>query len=108
MTSALCVSSSSSFEQGAFTACAKVSELQVFPQTPEVKVDPDKPLEGARLAVLQVALQFGGQKNNQPLVSQTLCFSFFFLFQPLRVIKNRCKFYLFKANYICICSAPGL
>ncbi|XP_029986310.1 methenyltetrahydrofolate synthase domain-containing protein isoform X1 [Sphaeramia orbicularis] len=39
--------------KGAFTACAKVSELQAFTQTAEVKVDPDKPLEGARLAVLQ-------------------------------------------------------
>ncbi|XP_073321140.1 methenyltetrahydrofolate synthase domain-containing protein isoform X2 [Pagrus major] len=39
--------------KGAFTACAKVSELQVFTHTAEVKVDPDKPLEGARLAVLQ-------------------------------------------------------
>uniref|UniRef100_A0A8D2ZHK4 Methenyltetrahydrofolate synthase domain-containing protein n=1 Tax=Scophthalmus maximus TaxID=52904 RepID=A0A8D2ZHK4_SCOMX len=39
--------------KGAFTACARVSELQVFTQTPEVKVDPDKPLEGVRLAVLQ-------------------------------------------------------
>ncbi|KAG7230200.1 hypothetical protein INR49_012333 [Caranx melampygus] len=44
---------SSPLKQGAFTACAKVAELQVFSQTPEVKVDPDKPLEGARLAVLQ-------------------------------------------------------
>lgn len=47
---------SSPLNQGAFTACARVSELQVFTQTAEVKVDPDKPLEGARLAVLQVAL----------------------------------------------------
>ncbi|XP_054468025.1 methenyltetrahydrofolate synthase domain-containing protein isoform X1 [Anoplopoma fimbria] len=39
--------------KGAFTACAKVTELQVFTQATEVKVDPDKPLEGARLAVLQ-------------------------------------------------------
>uniref|UniRef100_A0A673YCX3 Methenyltetrahydrofolate synthase domain-containing protein n=1 Tax=Salmo trutta TaxID=8032 RepID=A0A673YCX3_SALTR len=39
--------------KGAHTACAKVSELQVFNETDEVKVDPDKPLEGARLAVLQ-------------------------------------------------------
>ncbi|KAK2854104.1 hypothetical protein Q5P01_006765 [Channa striata] len=39
--------------KGAFTACARVSELQAFAQTVEVKVDPDKPLEGARLAVLQ-------------------------------------------------------
>ncbi|XP_029000664.1 methenyltetrahydrofolate synthase domain-containing protein isoform X1 [Betta splendens] len=39
--------------KGAFTACDRVSELQVFSQTVEVKVDPDKPLEGARLAVLQ-------------------------------------------------------
>ncbi|CDQ84290.1 unnamed protein product [Oncorhynchus mykiss] len=39
--------------KGAHTACAKVSELQVFSETDEVKVDPDKPLEGARLAVLQ-------------------------------------------------------
>ncbi|XP_044063856.1 methenyltetrahydrofolate synthase domain-containing protein isoform X4 [Siniperca chuatsi] len=39
--------------KGAFTACARVSELQVFAQIAEVKVDPDKPLEGARLAVLE-------------------------------------------------------
>ncbi|XP_034382396.1 methenyltetrahydrofolate synthase domain-containing protein [Cyclopterus lumpus] len=39
--------------KGAFTACTKVSELQEFTQATEVKVDPDKPLEGARLAVLQ-------------------------------------------------------
>ncbi|XP_074470056.1 methenyltetrahydrofolate synthase domain-containing protein isoform X1 [Sebastes fasciatus] len=39
--------------KGAFTACAKVSELEEFTQSTEVKVDPDKPLEGARLAVLQ-------------------------------------------------------
>lgn len=58
--------SSSSPTQGAFTACAKVSELQVFTHTAEVKVDPDKPLEGARLAVLQVALHCGEK--------ETLCF----------------------------------
>lgn len=39
--------------KGAFTACGRVSELQVFTKTAEVKVDPDKPLEGARLAVLE-------------------------------------------------------
>ncbi|XP_078106104.1 methenyltetrahydrofolate synthase domain-containing protein isoform X1 [Sander vitreus] len=39
--------------KGAFTACVKVSELLVFTQATEVKVDPDKPLEGARLAVLE-------------------------------------------------------
>lgn len=39
--------------KGASTACAKVSELQIFTQTGEVKVDPDKPLEEARLVVLQ-------------------------------------------------------
>lgn len=49
----------SPLNQDASTACAKVSELQVFTQTAEVKVDPDKPLEGARLAVLQVALHCG-------------------------------------------------
>uniref|UniRef100_A0A8C5DRJ8 Methenyltetrahydrofolate synthase domain-containing protein n=1 Tax=Gouania willdenowi TaxID=441366 RepID=A0A8C5DRJ8_GOUWI len=32
---------------------SKLTELQLFPQIAEVKVDPDKPLEGARLAVLQ-------------------------------------------------------
>lgn len=47
---------SSPLNQGAFKACARVSELQVFTHTAEVKVDPDKPLEGVRLAVLQVAL----------------------------------------------------
>uniref|UniRef100_H2VBJ5 Methenyltetrahydrofolate synthase domain-containing protein n=1 Tax=Takifugu rubripes TaxID=31033 RepID=H2VBJ5_TAKRU len=39
--------------KGAFTACSRVSELDVFTRAAEVKVDPDKPLEGARLAVLQ-------------------------------------------------------
>ncbi|KAM9765360.1 methenyltetrahydrofolate synthase domain-containing protein isoform 1-T1 [Menidia menidia] len=39
--------------KGAFMACTKMTELQVFTQSAEVKVDPDKPLEGARLAVLQ-------------------------------------------------------
>uniref|UniRef100_A0A3B5M680 Methenyltetrahydrofolate synthase domain-containing protein n=1 Tax=Xiphophorus couchianus TaxID=32473 RepID=A0A3B5M680_9TELE len=39
--------------KGAFGACSKVAELQTFAQTAEVKVDPDKPLEGARFAVLQ-------------------------------------------------------
>lgn len=39
--------------KGAFTACAKVSQLEAFSHTAGVKVDPDKPLEGARLAVLQ-------------------------------------------------------
>lgn len=53
---------SSPLTQGAFTACSRVSELQAFTQTAEVKVDPDKPLEGARLAVLQVALW---RKNTQ-------------------------------------------
>ncbi|TNN74942.1 Methenyltetrahydrofolate synthase domain-containing protein [Liparis tanakae] len=43
---------------GAFTACTKVSELQVFTQATDVKVDPDKPLEGARLAVLQGVRDF--------------------------------------------------
>lgn len=47
---------SSPLNQGAFKACTRVSELQVFTHTAEVKVDPDKPLEGVRLAVLQVAL----------------------------------------------------
>lgn len=55
-------SSSSSLNQGAFKACARVPELQAFTHTAEVKVDPDKPLEGARLAVLQVALCSRQQK----------------------------------------------
>ncbi|XP_020797318.2 methenyltetrahydrofolate synthase domain-containing protein isoform X2 [Boleophthalmus pectinirostris] len=39
--------------KGASAACTKVSELQVFTKAGEVKVDPDKPLEGARLVILQ-------------------------------------------------------
>uniref|UniRef100_H3CV67 Methenyltetrahydrofolate synthase domain-containing protein n=1 Tax=Tetraodon nigroviridis TaxID=99883 RepID=H3CV67_TETNG len=39
--------------KGAPAACSRVPELQVFSQAAEVKVDPDKPLQGARLAVLQ-------------------------------------------------------
>lgn len=50
--------------QGALAACARVSELHTFAHTAEVKVDPDKPLEGARLAVLQVALHSGKIRGN--------------------------------------------
>ncbi|XP_023701345.1 methenyltetrahydrofolate synthase domain-containing protein isoform X1 [Paramormyrops kingsleyae] len=39
--------------KGAHCACAAVADLESFHRTSEVKVDPDKPLEGARLAVLQ-------------------------------------------------------
>ncbi|KAJ8252554.1 hypothetical protein COCON_G00218660 [Conger conger] len=39
--------------KGAERACAHVSTLEIFHRTNEVKVDPDKPLEGARLEVLQ-------------------------------------------------------
>ncbi|CAL8404157.1 unnamed protein product [Boreogadus saida] len=39
--------------KGAFSACARVTGLEAFTETAEVKVDPDKPLEGARLEVLQ-------------------------------------------------------
>ena len=42
--------------QGAFSACARVTGLEAFTETAEVKVDPDKPLEGARLEVLQVVV----------------------------------------------------
>ncbi|XP_066540439.1 methenyltetrahydrofolate synthase domain-containing protein isoform X1 [Hoplias malabaricus] len=39
--------------KGAHRTCNKITSLEVFTKTSEVKVDPDKPLEGARLAVLQ-------------------------------------------------------
>ncbi|XP_036441431.1 methenyltetrahydrofolate synthase domain-containing protein isoform X1 [Colossoma macropomum] len=39
--------------KGAYGACNKIVTLDVFSKTSEVKVDPDKPLEGARLAALQ-------------------------------------------------------
>ncbi|XP_064170117.1 methenyltetrahydrofolate synthase domain-containing protein [Anguilla rostrata] len=39
--------------KGADRACAHVSNLEIFHRTSEIKVGPDKPLEGARLAVLQ-------------------------------------------------------
>ncbi|XP_048887101.1 methenyltetrahydrofolate synthase domain-containing protein isoform X1 [Brienomyrus brachyistius] len=39
--------------KGAHCACAAVADLEPFRRTSEVKVDPDKPLEGARLEVLQ-------------------------------------------------------
>ncbi|KAE8608781.1 hypothetical protein XENTR_v10011601 [Xenopus tropicalis] len=34
-------------------ACQKITDLEIFRRTREVKVDPDKPLEGVRLAALQ-------------------------------------------------------
>ncbi|NWX31916.1 MTHSD protein, partial [Notiomystis cincta] len=39
--------------QGSLQACCSLRELDVFSRAREVKVDPDKPLEGARLAALQ-------------------------------------------------------
>ncbi|NWT85926.1 MTHSD protein, partial [Lanius ludovicianus] len=39
--------------QGSLQACSSLRELGVFSRAREVKVDPDKPLEGARLAALQ-------------------------------------------------------
>lgn len=40
--------------QGSHKACHAIGELEVFRRTSEVKVDPDKPLEGVRLVTLQV------------------------------------------------------
>ncbi|XP_053843255.1 methenyltetrahydrofolate synthase domain-containing protein isoform X1 [Vidua macroura] len=39
--------------KGSLQACCSLRELDVFSRAREVKVDPDKPLEGARLAALQ-------------------------------------------------------
>uniref|UniRef100_A0A8C0ZST3 Methenyltetrahydrofolate synthase domain-containing protein n=1 Tax=Castor canadensis TaxID=51338 RepID=A0A8C0ZST3_CASCN len=39
--------------KGSYLACQRIKDLQVFARTQEVKVDPDKPLEGARLLALQ-------------------------------------------------------
>lgn len=61
--------------QGAFAACSKLTELQVFTHTAEVKVDPDKPLEGARLSVLEVALRFYGEGKKKVSDTKTnVCF----------------------------------
>ncbi|XP_046934839.1 methenyltetrahydrofolate synthase domain-containing protein isoform X1 [Lynx rufus] len=39
--------------KGSYLACQNVRDLEVFARTREVKVDPDKPLEGIRLLALQ-------------------------------------------------------
>ncbi|XP_069724214.1 methenyltetrahydrofolate synthase domain-containing protein isoform X1 [Phaenicophaeus curvirostris] len=39
--------------KGSHQACCSVKELEVFNRAHEIKVDPDKPLEGVRLAALQ-------------------------------------------------------
>ncbi|XP_068882847.1 methenyltetrahydrofolate synthase domain-containing protein isoform X3 [Aphelocoma coerulescens] len=39
--------------KGSLQACCSLRELDVFSRARELKVDPDKPLEGARLAALQ-------------------------------------------------------
>ncbi|NXP40753.1 MTHSD protein, partial [Leiothrix lutea] len=39
--------------KGSLQACGSLGELDAFSRAREVKVDPDKPLEGARLAALQ-------------------------------------------------------
>uniref|UniRef100_A0A8C6AL26 Methenyltetrahydrofolate synthase domain-containing protein n=1 Tax=Monodon monoceros TaxID=40151 RepID=A0A8C6AL26_MONMO len=40
--------------KGSYLACQNIKDLAVFARTQEVKVDPDKPLEGVRLLALQV------------------------------------------------------
>uniref|UniRef100_A0A671EYH1 Uncharacterized protein n=1 Tax=Rhinolophus ferrumequinum TaxID=59479 RepID=A0A671EYH1_RHIFE len=40
--------------QGSYLACQNIKDLEVFSSMQEVKVDPDKPLEGVRLLALQV------------------------------------------------------
>lgn len=40
--------------QGSYLACQNIKDLEVFARAQEVKVDPDKPLEGVRLLALQV------------------------------------------------------
>lgn len=42
------------FTQGSHQACCSIRELDMFVRAREIKVDPDKPLEGVRLAALQV------------------------------------------------------
>uniref|UniRef100_A0A8B9S5V1 Methenyltetrahydrofolate synthase domain-containing protein n=1 Tax=Apteryx owenii TaxID=8824 RepID=A0A8B9S5V1_APTOW len=39
--------------EGSHQACCSIKELDVFSRANEIKVDPDKPLEGVRLAALQ-------------------------------------------------------
>ncbi|XP_071065140.1 methenyltetrahydrofolate synthase domain-containing protein isoform X2 [Dasypus novemcinctus] len=39
--------------KGSYLACQNIRELDAFARTQELKVDPDKPLEGARLLALQ-------------------------------------------------------
>nr|KAF6411037.1 methenyltetrahydrofolate synthetase domain containing [Rousettus aegyptiacus] len=39
--------------KGSYLACQNIKDLEVFTRTQEVKVDPDKPLEGVRLLALQ-------------------------------------------------------
>ncbi|XP_036202090.1 methenyltetrahydrofolate synthase domain-containing protein isoform X4 [Myotis myotis] len=39
--------------KGSYLACQSIKDLGVFARTQEVKVDPDKPLEGVRLLALQ-------------------------------------------------------
>ncbi|XP_028736641.1 methenyltetrahydrofolate synthase domain-containing protein isoform X3 [Peromyscus leucopus] len=39
--------------KGSYLACQSIKDLEVFAGTQEVKVDPDKPLEGVRLLALQ-------------------------------------------------------
>ncbi|XP_077610220.1 methenyltetrahydrofolate synthase domain-containing protein isoform X1 [Crocuta crocuta] len=39
--------------KGSYLACQNIRDLDVFARTREVKVDPDKPLEGVRLLALQ-------------------------------------------------------
>ncbi|NXR00659.1 MTHSD protein, partial [Sagittarius serpentarius] len=39
--------------KGSYQACCSIKELDVFNRAREIKVDPDKPLEGVRLAALQ-------------------------------------------------------
>ncbi|OBS75052.1 hypothetical protein A6R68_14411 [Neotoma lepida] len=44
--------------KGSYLACQSIKDLEVFAGTQEVKVDPDKPLEGVRLLALQGVRNF--------------------------------------------------
>jgi len=62
------------FAQGSHQACCSIKELDVFNRASEIKVDPDKPLEGVRLAALQVTAllcPWEGEWGNSTVLGST-------------------------------------
>uniref|UniRef100_A0A8C4JYF0 Methenyltetrahydrofolate synthetase domain containing n=1 Tax=Dromaius novaehollandiae TaxID=8790 RepID=A0A8C4JYF0_DRONO len=70
--------------QGSHQACCSIKGLDVFSRANEIKVDPDKPLEGVRLAALQVVDIAEELLDDHDLTVD-------YILTPTRTIKTNCQ-----------------